>query len=183
MNLEQQIEGVLFYKTEPVSVTSLASFFEVSEVVILETVQSLATRLESGGTRVVQTEKEVQLLSAPELGPLIDTLRKEELSRSIGKAGAETLAIILYRGPISRVEIDKIRGVNSSFIIRNLLIRGLVEKIAQKKNMLGFSYAATPLLLSHLGVTKKNELPQYEDIMNALDTFETTQEETAVETS
>ena len=133
---------------------------------------TLARALSTRGVRLLSTDTSVQLVSAPEASELIDQLRKEELTADIGKAGAETLAIILYRGPLSRIEIDRIRGVNSTFIIRNLLIRGFVERRAHPTDSRSFIYAITPTLLQHLGITKREELPDFADVMNALDIFE-----------
>lgn len=99
-------------------------------------------------------------------------MRKDELSADIGKAGAETLAIVLYRGPLSRIEIDRIRGVNSTFILRNLLIRGLVERRPHPTDSRSFNYAITPSLLQHLGITSRESLPEFAEVMNSLDVFE-----------
>ncbi|MEX0930708.1 MAG: SMC-Scp complex subunit ScpB, partial [Candidatus Paceibacterota bacterium] len=104
-----------------------------------------------------------------ELDPIIESLQKEEMKRDIGKAGAETLAIVLYRGPLTRAEIDRIRGVNSSFILRNLMARGLVERAAGAKSN---QYSITPELFSHLGITKRNELSGFAETMDALDQYE-----------
>lgn len=172
MSLDSQIEAVLFYKTEPYKKNALASFFEVSDEVLLAALDTLAARLGNGATRLVTTDTEVQLVIAPEHSTLIDHLKKEELSSDIGKAGAETLAIILYRGPLSRAEVDRIRGVNSTFIIRNLLMRGLVERRDHPTDSRSFTYAVTPSLLIHLGITRREELPDFETIMNAIDSFE-----------
>ena len=175
-SIEQKIEGLLFYKAAPVKLKQLQNIFEVSEEEVSSTLKALKERLQGGAVRLSLTETEVQLVTAPELDELIETVRKDELKRDIGKAGAETLAIILYRGPVARAEIDKIRGVNSSFILRNLLIRGLIERV-NVKGKLTFQYTVTPTLLGHLGIAKKEELPQYEDILNALDAFEASQKE------
>ena len=101
---------------------------------------------------------------------------KEELSRDIGKAGLETLSIIIYRGPISRREIDYIRGVNSTFIIRNLLIRGLVEKVQAEKDQRSFLYKPTLELLSFLGVRNFEELPDYAAVRVELEKFMTAEQ-------
>lgn len=178
MDLEKQIEGVLFYKTEPVKKTLLIGLFDVADEVLEEALLQLSSRLQHGGTRVVMTDTTVQLVVAPELSEIIETLRKDELKKDIGKAGAETLAIILYRGPISRAEIDRIRGVNSNFILRNLLIRGLIERREHPSDQRSFMYAITPNLLNHLGITRREELPEFPEIMNALETYERHQQET-----
>lgn len=172
MQLDQQIEGLLFYKAAPATIRYLAEFFSVDDTAIQSALLVLEARLTTGATRLLRTDTEVSLVTAPELAPLIEALRKDEMRRDIGKAGAETLAIILYRGPISRPEIDRVRGVNSSFILRNLLIRGLIEKRDNPKDQRTFLYACTPTLLAYLGITKREELPDFAEILNALDTFE-----------
>lgn len=177
MQLPEMIEGVLFYKAAPMKIAALARFFEVSEEAVLEALQSLKNRLESGATRLMLTDTEAGLVTAPELSETIEKLRKDDLRKDIGKAGAETLAIILYRGPLTRAEIDSIRGVNSTFILRNLLVRGLIERRDNPRDQRTFLYAGTPELLAHLGITKKEEMPEFEGIMNALDVFEKEQKE------
>ncbi len=171
MTLDQQIEGMLFYRSGPVKLTELQKTFEITAEDLKPALETLSKRLESGGTRLLQTDKEVQLVTAPELDQLIETLRKEELKRDIGKAGAETLAIILYREPVSRAEIDQVRGVNSAFILRNLLVRGLIARETNPKDSRSFNYRSTSELLQHLGITKKEDLPEYGNIMNQLDTY------------
>lgn len=176
MSLDSQIEAVLFYRTEPYEKDALATFFDVPLETVNSGLQILAERLKTGGTRLIQTDTMVQLLAAPEHSELIERLKKEELSSDIGKAGAETLAIITYRGPLSRTEIDKIRGVNSTFIIRNLLVRGLIERRDHPSDSRSFIYAVTPMFLSHLGVTTREELPDFETVMNSIDNFEKNEE-------
>jgi segregation and condensation protein B len=98
--------------------------------------------------------------------------QKEEIRHDIGKAGAETLAIILYREPVTRAEIDRIRGVNSSFILRNLMVRGLIERKARRGSQV---YCITPQMLQHLGVSQKYDLPRYAEFINAIESFEQSQ--------
>lgn len=172
MSLDSQIEAVLFYKTEPCEKSELSLFLRVSIEEILNAVEVLKNRLQNGGTRLVISDTKVQLVTAPEHSALIEEIKKEELSADIGKAGAETLAIILYRGPLSRAEVDRIRGVNSTFIIRNLLVRGLVERRDHPTDSRSFLYAVTPDLLAHLGVSTREELPDFSTIMNSIDAFE-----------
>lgn len=172
MNLEMSIEAVLFYKAEPFKKSELADFFSVSIDDVSAALERLSASLTSHGMRLVTTDTSVQLVTAPELSELIERIRKEELSNDIGKAGAETLAIILYKGPLSRIELDKIRGVNSSFIIRNLLIRGLIERRPHPTDSRSFTYASTPALLNHLGISSRENLPDYAHVLNELETFE-----------
>src|SRR3989344_8933592 len=127
--LDAQIEGILFWKGEPVRVKKLAQILSVAENDILASLEILKQKLEGRGMIIVFKEDEVMLGTAPQMSVIMETLAKEELVKDLGKAVLETISIILYKGPISRAEIDYIRGVNSTFIIRNLLIRGLVERV------------------------------------------------------
>src|SRR5690606_34101475 len=128
MQLPELIEGVLFYKAAPMKIAALSRFFEASEEDVRNALETLKNRMEGTALRVLVTDTEAGIVTAPEIAEIIEKLRKDEFKRDIGKAGAETLAIILYRGPLTRAEIDSIRGVNSTFILRNLLIRGLIER-------------------------------------------------------
>ncbi len=173
MKLSAQIEGVLFFRAAPMKLAQLASMFAVEIEAINEAIGELAVSLQGHGIAVLRTETEVQLATAPAIDALIEAMRKDELKRDIGKAGAETLAIVLYRGPISRAEIDRIRGVNSGFILRNLMIRGLVERNTEGR---GHTFTITAALLAHLGIGHKTELPNYATVLDQLERFEADQE-------
>jgi segregation and condensation protein B len=179
MPLDILIEGLLFYKSQPLKKALLAKQFAVSDSDLRTTLDTLRARLEAGATRLLETDTDIELVTAPVLAPFIEELRKQDIKSDIGKAGAETLAIILYRGPISRSDIDKIRGVNSSFILRNLLIRGLIER--GEKQGSGYLFKATPSLLAHLGVDRQAALTDFARITDALESF--TQEHATEETA
>lgn len=170
MPLDILLEGLLFYRSQPLKKATLMKQFGVSEEDFRTTLDTLRQRLEAGATRLLETDSEIELVTAPAIAPFIEELRKQDIKADIGKAGAETLAIILYRGPISRSEIDRIRGVNSSFILRNLLIRGLIERTNEKKGN-GYTFAITPTLLAHLGVSRGSELTDFARITDALENF------------
>jgi segregation and condensation protein B len=109
--------------------------------------------------------------TSKDISSLIETLSKEELVKDLGKAGLETLSIILYQGPISRAEIDYIRGVNSNFILRNLLIRGLVERVENPNDQRSFLYKPTLELISYLGLSKITDLPDYETVRKDIEQY------------
>src|SRR5690606_35907752 len=92
-------------------------------------IENLREVRKDSGIVVVFDGEEVALGTHPEASALVEKLQKEEFSRDLGRAGLETLAIVLYKGPISRREIDHIRGVNSGFILRSLMVRGLIERV------------------------------------------------------
>lgn len=177
MNLENTIESILFYQAEPLSIKRLSDLLKRSEEEILQAIDRLEERLGGTGIRLLRNGNAVTLGTSPESGALIEAMTKEELSRDLSKASLETLAIVLYKGPITRAEIDYIRGVNSTFILRNLLIRGLVEKIDNPSDQRSFLYTPTFTLLEHMGITKTADLPEYGETMQALEQFVIQKEE------
>ncbi len=173
MNLDVLIEALLFYKAVPQNKKRLIASFGVSDEAFAEALHILRKRLEQGAIRLVETDIEIQLTTAPELSEFVESLRKQDMVGDIGKAGAETLAIVLYREPISRAEIDRIRGVNSAFILRNLMMRGLISRESITGN--GYRFRITPTLLQHLGITDKRSLPKYSEFMSTIDAFDNTE--------
>jgi segregation and condensation protein B len=169
--IEKQIESILLFKNEPVTFKELAGWLSVDAAQVKEAVKSLQDFYKDRGIVVVTDGESVSLGTRPENSDLIEALQKEEFSRELGRAGLETLAIILYRGPISRREIDQIRGVNSGFILRALLIRGLIERTESVSGERSFSYKPTLKLLEHLGVTSKEELPEYQSAFKKMEEF------------
>ncbi|MFA6294973.1 MAG: SMC-Scp complex subunit ScpB [Candidatus Paceibacterota bacterium] len=178
-SISSKIEAILFWKAEPVTIKKLVSLLgnETDVSAVHEGLLQLEQNLKERGLSLVQTEDEVMLGTAKELSPLIEQLTKEELARDLGKAGLETISIILYQGPISRADIDYIRGVNSQFILRNLLIRGLVERVDNPKDARSFLYKPTLDLLAHLGVSKIEDLPEYKEVRKEIDEFKNAQQE------
>lgn len=172
MNLESQIEAILYWKGETLMIKELSKMLGKTEQEIISALTELDLSLKNRGIRLVNNGDQVALGTASEAGKLIETLTKEETTKDLGKAGLETLSIILYRGPITRKEIDYIRGVNSTFIIRNLSIRGLVEKISDPKNLRSFLYKPTIDLLTLLGVENLEKLPEYSDIKKEITEFQ-----------
>lgn len=169
MTLESQIEAILFYKNEPLQISRLSKLLNKEEKEVMGSLKNLAESLEGRGICLIMTDSEVGLATAPEMKDLIAQITKEEMSKEVGKAGLETLAIILYNGPISRREIDYIRGVNSSFILRNLCMRGLIEKESDLKDQRIFRYKNSLNLLAHLGLQKIEELPEFEILKEKID--------------
>ena len=164
MDLDKKIEAILFWKGEPMKLKKLADMFDVSVHDIQFGINTLKEGLQNRGVALIEKEDEVMLATAPEFGEIIENLTKEELSKDLGKASLETLSIVLYQGPIKRSEIDYIRGVNSQFILRNLLVRGLIDKITDPKDARTFVYKPSFELLAHLGVKNIEELPEYEAV-------------------
>lgn len=164
------LEAILFSYGAPISQKRLAAIVEKREEEIAILLDELREDLEreKRGVRVLTVGDEVQLGSAPEFGSFVEKLFKEDFKEELTPASLETLAIICYRGPISRGEIDFIRGVNSSFILRSLLLRGLVSREPDPARPHVWHYQPSFELLKLLGVTSKVELPEYTELSKKL---------------
>ena len=179
-NLEKKLEAVLFWKGEPLSYKKLEDILKVSQSEIKDAVFNLKNELAGRGVALLENGNparphdgsgaggEISLGTSPEFSKLIENLQKEELNKELSKASLETLSIILYRGGATRAEIDYIRGVNSSFILRALSVRGLINKIADPKDARRFLYQPSLDLLSFMGVRNVEELPEFAEIKNSL---------------
>lgn len=171
MDLTSTLEAILFWKAEPVSIRALAELSGSDVDAVRTALDKLSVSLEGRGLALVRTADEATLGTSPAAAPIIEKLAKDEVSRDLGKAGLETLAIILYQGPISRADIDYIRGVNSQFIVRNLLVRGLIERVDNPADTRSFLYRTTTDLLSHLGLSSIENLPEYEQVRKDIEAF------------
>lgn len=172
LSLSSRIESILFFKGEPVAVSELSKILKVSEEEVLQGARDLesALSLQERGITLLRNGNEISLGTVPEMSTTIEALLKEELVKDLGKAGLETLAIVLYRGPISRTEINYIRGVNSNYILRNLLVRGLVEK-DENSTARSTIYKPTFELLSYMGISKVEDLPEYQGVTTEVESF------------
>jgi len=161
MDLSRKIEGLLFYKGEPATYTSLSKTLGADRGEIINACTNLQEELKERGIVLVVSEDEVALQTHPDLQKTIETIAKEEFEGPLTKNALETLSIILYHGPLSKPQIDYIRGVNSNFILRNLSVRGLVDKKKDPNDSRTHRYSASLDMLSHLGMKRVEDLPEY----------------------
>jgi len=166
--LSAQLEALLFFETDSMPVKKLAKLLERKESEVEEALGELEASLQGRGIALSRLDGEVMLVTAKEMAPLIERLSKEALEGDLSKASVETLSIILYQGSATKADIDYIRGVNSSFILRALQIRGLVERKTNPKDSRSFIYAPTFDLYNYLGITKKEELPDHDTLLAEL---------------
>lgn len=165
MNLKSIIETILFVHGEPISVHALAKFAAASEEEVRAALHALQSEPERGIV-VLEKDGEYQLGSRPENAQYVQTLMKSEFSEELSRAALETITIIAYKGPLTRVQIEFIRGVNSSFTLRNLAMRGLVERVENPKDARAPMYRVSFDFLKHFGLTKIEELPEFETLHN-----------------
>ena len=164
MDLEKKIEAILFWKGEPLAKKKLAEVLDVKVEEVSESLTKIKESLQDRGFALLENDDRVTLVTAPEVSSLIEKLQKEELNKELSKASLETLSIILYKNGVTRHEIDYIRGVNSSFILRILSIRGLVERSIDPKDSRRYIYKPSFELLSFMGIKSIKELPEYEEV-------------------
>ena len=115
----------------------------------------------NAGIRVLTSPEGIQLVTAPEAAGAVEAFVKSGIRERLTPAAAETLAIVAYRGPISRSGIEAIRGVNSAFTLRLLALRGLVVRAPHPKDRRMFVYEVSAEFLRHLGVASVGMLPDY----------------------
>lgn len=168
---ESRIESILFWKGEPVKISELSKLLDISEETVRQSLENLTISLQDRGLQVVNNGDEVTLSTHPEMHEVIEELTKAELMKDLSKAALETLSIIIYRGPITRSEIDYIRGVNSQFIIRTLLVRGLISRVDNPKDERSFLYKPSIELLQLLGVNQAEDMPEYQKIKEEVEAF------------
>ncbi|MBI2086569.1 MAG: SMC-Scp complex subunit ScpB [Candidatus Zambryskibacteria bacterium] len=174
--LESKIESILFFRNEPISISELAKILGGDKEKVTVAIENLQEFYKNRGIVIVSDGESLSFGTRPSNSELIEKIQKEELSRELGRAGLETLAIVLYRGPVSRREIDRIRGVNSSFILRTLMIRGLIERTEGDPSTAlragrSYTYKPTLKLLQYLGITRREELPEYQNAFKKMEEF------------
>lgn len=167
----------LFVEGGPASYKALCAYFKWTPPMLASITKDANASLANVGLTIVDDGKELELRTAPDAQPLVEAIRKDELGRDIGKAGLETLSIVLYKGAASRAEIDYIRGVNSSHILRALSMRGLVRRVPKPGDERSFLYEPTTDLLGHLGVSRIEDLPEYASVRANLAELERAAEE------
>jgi segregation and condensation protein B len=166
-----QIEALLFATGRPLSRREVAKALSVEPGVVDAAVGEL-TEAVGRGVVVVDDGRELELRVVKSAADLVERVRKDEYSREVGRAGQETLSAVLYRGPLTRSEVDFIRGVNSSQTLRTLTMRGLLRKLPNPRDERSFLYEPTTELLASLGVSSVKELPDYTAVREKLNRLE-----------
>lgn len=180
-DLTARIQAFLFSEGGTLTLKKLTQLLQVNEAELQAALKTLSERLAGTGLALIVTATEASLAVDQDTSPAIQKAYERELGKEIGDAGLEVLAIVLYRGPSTRAQIDYIRGVNTSSTIRNLLARGLVERTGNPEDGREYLYRPTVELLSHLGVRDRTELPSHSEIVAELNAFEARQTESPSE--
>lgn len=162
MNLKSSLESLLFVAIKPLSLKELAVLTAAKPKEVEAALLELREEYCAGGRGLclVENGSQYQLASAPENAALVQEFLKDETSGELSQPSLEALTIIAYRGPVSKVELERIRGVNCSLILRNLLLRGLIEE-KREKGKEESCYSATHDFVRFLGLDRLEDLPEY----------------------
>ncbi|MBC7766781.1 SMC-Scp complex subunit ScpB [Arenimonas sp.] len=172
--IAQKIEAYLFFQGEPVTIKNLTKTLDTDTETIEQGLLILSEKVHTdSGIVLIRYDDMVTLGTHIDVNDFIEKKIKEDLQKELGKSALETLAIILYQCPIKRADIDYVRGVNSQFILRNLLIRGLITRVDDPSDERTFLYRPSLELLAFLGITDITQLPEYEEVLAKLSSFKT----------
>jgi segregation and condensation protein B len=168
------LEALLFIHGEPLSYKKIESVLGLKKDEVIPLIEELKKRLEdpARGLQLVSDKEKIQLATKPAFNSILEDFVKEELTEDLTPASLEALAIVAYLGPLSRAKLEYLRGVNSIVILRSLMIRGLVERLPDPEHPSGFLYRSTFDLMKHLGISAKEELPDFDKFQDLLKVFE-----------
>jgi len=167
MNIKSKIESLLFISAKPMAIKQLANLIKADAKEIRRAGDELVEeyKKENRGISIIKNGSKYQMVSSPANAKLVQSFMKDETTGELSRPSLETLTIIAYRGPISKIDLERIRGVNCSLIIRNLLMRGLIEAKADKRKKETY-YTVTLDFIRFLGINDITELPDYEKLSN-----------------
>ncbi len=159
-DLHSKIESILFVSSKPVSIKQLAKLLGTDETTLESAGQELVEKHKNNGVVVLFTGGNLQMATNSQNTEVVNNFLNADLREKLTDATVEVLGIISYRGPITRAEIEAIRGVNSQYSVRNLLIRGLIEKVPGTDSR-SVSYQVTTDFLQQFGLTSTKDLPDF----------------------
>lgn len=177
MNLKSKLESLLFVSIKPLSLKVLAEACELGLDQVKSGLEELALDYKENGRglSLINNNNLYQIVSHPENSDLVKDFIKSEINSELSQPSLETLTIIAYRGPVKKLELDRIRGVNCSLILRNLLLRGLIEEKYNRSEDENY-YSLSLDFVRYLGVNQVSDLPDYEKL-NKLEVLDRINEE------
>jgi segregation and condensation protein B len=159
-SLAHHIQAILFSTSEEWDIAALAKVCSVEKEAVEQALEELTQLLECQSIMLIRVGNSVSLVTRPAFTGTIATIRRDELQKELSKASAETLAVIIYSNGASKAHIEMIRGVNASYALRNLQMRGLIETVGSGRATL---YRPTTELLQSFGVASVEALPSYQE--------------------
>ncbi|MFN2271327.1 MAG: SMC-Scp complex subunit ScpB [Anaerolineae bacterium] len=179
LSLEAAVEALLFVADSPVSAGRLAEALQVTPGQVERALDDLETTYAQRGLRLQRAGSRVQLITAPEIAPFIERFLGLEARTRLSQAALETLAIIAYRQPITRPEIESIRGVGSDSVLRTLVSLGLIDEVGRAPTVgHPILYGTTFEFLQHFGLRSLEEMPPLEEVPIDVESDEAEPQET-----
>ncbi len=163
MNLKYTIESLLFVAGRPVTAKELQKVTGKPVEEINKAIEELQTERKDSGIVILEQSGKYLMSSSAENSQAVKDFLNTDLREKLTDAAIETLAIITYKQPASRAEIESIRGVNSQYTIRLLAMRGLIEKAVHKDNRSNY-YQTTHEFLQHMGIKNIKDLPEFTEL-------------------
>jgi len=164
LELTSLIESLLFVADAPVMPAQLAAALDVEPKAVEEALDQLAADYQQRGLRLQRKAGRVQLVTAPEAASAVERFLGLELSSKLSPAALETLAIVAYRQPVTRAQVEAIRGVNSDSVLRTLINKGLIEEVGRLEQVgRPILYGTTFEFLQYFGLQDLQDLPPLDE--------------------
>lgn len=160
LSLTALVEAILFVSPEPISAAQISSLLEITPREVKNALEELESFYIGRGIRLQYHKNKIQLTSAPEAAHVLESLLELETTSTLSQAALETLSIVAYQQPITRPQIDSIRGVNSDGVLRTLLNKGLIDDVGRADGPgRPILYSTTTEFLKYFGLSSYEELP------------------------
>ncbi len=157
------VEAILFVTGNAVEKREICRAMEITEGELEETLDALESGydFERRGLRLLRFGAHVQLATRPDYAPFVEKLLQPVQKQSLSQAIMETLAVIAYRQPVTKAEVELIRGVKCDYSVQSLVAKGLIEEVG-RKDALGkpILYGTTDSFLRHFCISSLSELPE-----------------------
>ncbi len=160
LSLSALVEAILFVSPEPITAAQISTLLELTPREVKNALEELESHYQGRGIRLQYHKKKIQITSAPEAAPILENMLELETTSTLSQAALETLSIVAYQQPITRPQIDSIRGVNSDGVLRTLLNKGLIDDVGRAEGPgRPILYSTTTEFLKHFGLSSYEELP------------------------
>jgi len=172
LSLSALVEAILFVSPEPITAAQISSLLKITPREVKNALEELESHYQGRGIRLQYHKKKIQITSAPEAAPILENMLELETTSTLSQAALEALSIVAYQQPITRPQIDSIRGVNSDGVLRTLLNKGLIDDVGRADGPgRPILYSTTTEFLKHFGLSSYEELPplDFEDIQQTTD--------------
>jgi len=172
LEISALVEAILFVSPEPLSADQIANLLDTTPRLVKKALEELDMLYQGRGIRLQYHKTKIQITTAPEAAPVLERLLELETTTTLSQAALETLSIIAYQQPITRPQIDSIRGVNSDAVLRTLLTKGLIDDVGRVDGPgRPILYSTTPDFLKYFGLSSYDELPplDFEELQESTD--------------